>query len=163
MSDPTDWCDMLRDVAKREAALQLVRQAADSWAKADANALAPPVVAAVFVRILASRPRVEPMPPMQASTLVGEYVDLPLRPLEQWATLVTEPSEECARLVPKPAGPSAERASSQLVRILASAARSWQQGDPESPPTEEVCRALVRTLFDEKLLPWWTRTPGARP
>lgn len=94
----------------------------------------------------------------------GGYVpDLPISPLEEWATVVGTPAEECARPTPGYPQPSTPAPVGELIERVGRAADQWALGDPEQPPTEVVFKDLVRCLCDGGLLPWWGGVTGAKP
>ena len=93
----------------------------------------------------------------------GSVPDLPVRPLDEWSSLVGTPAEECTRPTPDYSESKASFPVGPLLVQVGLAADKWALGDPEQPSTEVVFRELARTLEESGLLPWWGEASGAKP
>ena len=148
--------------AKRELGLACVRDAADRWSREGRSALDDAVFLAVLIRLLRAPERYRGF--KANKPWAGGYVpDLPIRPLDELATVVGTPAEECARPTSGYSQPSTPAPVGELIARVGRAADQWALGDPEQPPTEIVFKDLARCLCDCGLLPWWGEATGAKP
>ena len=148
--------------AKRAIGLECVRDAANRWSRQGRSAIDDAVFLAVLIRLLRAPERYRTFKANKAGA--GGWVpDLPLRPLDDWATAVGAPADECARPTPGYAQPSTPAPVGELIEKVGLAADQWALGDPEQPPTETVFKDLARCLYNGGLLPWWAEVPGAKP
>jgi len=146
---------------KRERGLLCVREAADSWARLGRASLKDEVFVAVFIRLLLAPETYRTLRVSQGSTGGGAVPDLPIRPLEEWLSVVGTPVDECRRREIE--GPRAIEIAGELCRRVSVAADQWSLGNPEIPPTDGVFKELARILADRGALDWWGESPGAKP
>ena len=143
--------------ARRRAAEEIIRQAADVWASGHRE-LQPAVVLSVFLHSLSADVNFEPFPAGHGSTTPGisnPLGDLPLRPLEAWQTVARTPEEELRKLQPSVSEAKAVEGCSVLLAIIENASEQWLIGDPEQPSTDVVTLTLARYLYDEHLISAW--------
>jgi hypothetical protein len=150
--------------ARRRAAEETIRQAADVWASGHRE-LQPTVVLSVFLHCLSSDVNFEPFPPGHGSTTPGisnPLGNLPLRPLEAWQTVARTPEEELRKLEPSLSHAKAVENCSVLLAIIEGACEKWLIGNPEQPSTDLITVTLARYLYDEHLISAW-HSAGMRP
>ena len=128
-----------------DAALRVLRKAADSWASGGLGALSSDAVIAVLFRIyLTEWP--------EYGGVRGETRDL-----KAWLGIVSSAREEITTLRPS-AYPEVILAALTVIEAEVSFAIShWTLGDPESPPTAHVLNTVEHILFAHR----FTRRPGS--
>jgi hypothetical protein len=126
---------------QHDAALGVLRKAADVWTCGRVDAVSLDALVAVLLRIYLSE-----WP--EFGGIISETRDL-----ESWLQLVTTARQELESLRPRADSSIVER----LVEELSFAVRQWLLGDPESPPTTRAINAVESVLFSGKL----TRRPAS--
>jgi hypothetical protein len=148
----------LAEHTKLQVTLRLLRTAADRWAKPGAEAVPVDAMIAVLLRVFAA----------SWSERLPNIAEMS-RSLQQWLDEADCPLTECTRLALNPSG--ARRSAAQIewakawldvadVRVavgelrelLTDAARSWTDGYPERPATDEVLHGFVMILFRHRLV-----------
>ena len=133
------------DIAWEEwsnAALRLVREAADVYAKSGANALAPATVSAAFLSVVARRLPTNPF-------FVPKW---PVRWFDG-GNAIPPAAESFKKLMTSGSVVQSEQIAANLEEVIQRASTSWVDGDPESPATREVHRELLAILWAHRLVP----------
>jgi hypothetical protein len=127
------------------ASLMLVREAADMFAKSGENALAPDLVVATLLWILAV--------PRPASLYF--YASRPKWPLRYFDGAFRPPlaEESLERLASLQQCGNCAEVVMELTDVMSAAAKEWSFGNPEQPDSREVLRQLFALLWARRLIP----------
>lgn len=127
------------------ASLMLVREAADTFAKPGENALAPDLVVATLLWMLAV--------PRPANLYF--YASRPKWPLRYFDGAFRPPlaEESLERLASLQHCANCAEVVTELTDVISAAAREWSFGNPEQPDSREVLRQLFALLWARRLIP----------
>jgi hypothetical protein len=133
------------DIAWEEwsnAALRLVREAADTYARAGADALAPASVSAAFLSVVTRPLPTNPffVPKWPVRWFDGSYEIPPA-------------AESFNKLITSGFVVRSDQIAANLDDVIRRASTAWADGDPESPATRDVHRELLAILWADRLVP----------
>jgi hypothetical protein len=127
---------------KTNAALRVLREAADVWATRGRMKLDTQRVIGVFMEVLA-RPQ---------KGLWWSY-RWPVRFLGEEAEAPPDAVDSCRALAPSRAVEEYVKVTLALHRSLCEAADMWALGDPEKPSTREQLASMLEILWQERVAP----------
>ena len=122
--------------------LALLREAANKYSTFGEASLEPRTVVASLLAVVA-RPR-------PASLFI--WPKWPTRFFDG-AQQPPDVADSLAQLAAPSARPPVSEIESALIRVIASAAAEWSQGDPEQPETRAVLRDVFDILWKSRLVP----------
>jgi hypothetical protein len=132
---------------KRNAALRVLREAADLWATRGRQIVQVDRVVAAFMQVLAWPQRGLWWSPRWPLRFLNEAATMPPSPIQSCLTLApARKPEECAAVV------------KALEEAISEAADLWALGDPEKPVTLRYLEVLLGILWNRRVAP---RPPGS--